>query len=67
MDGIGHLNQYGSEKFTSYMTQDLLSTFGLPDHRGEYTRWDDDLEVYQDVKASWKEHAAETAAEDAEG
>ncbi len=67
VDAIGHLNQYGSEKFTSYMTQGLLSTFGLPDHRGEYTRWDDDLEAYKEVKASWKEHAAEMAAEDAEG
>lgn len=51
-DEIGHMNQYGAEKFSSYLAQVVLPSLGLEDHRGEeaYQRWSDEYDEYLKAK-----------------
>lgn len=51
-DDIGHMNQYGAEKFSSYLAGEVLPGLGLGDHRGEeaYQRWEDEYDEYQAAK-----------------
>lgn len=51
----GHLNYYGSLKFSMHLGGVLKETYKLPDRRGnkDYQKWNDDLEDYyiQNLKA----------------
>ncbi len=63
-DDVGHLNQYGAEKFCDYLLKNTLPSLGLVDHRGEYTQWDEDYQSYLTAKDT-AEKAAKKKAEEA--
>ena len=52
-----HVNILGAEKYTSFLADYLVQRNTLPDHRGEYTDWD---EVYKQYEAEEKEAIAVT-------
>lgn len=57
-DGIEHLNYYGAVKCTSALGEWINEYCTVPDRRGEYKDWDDDLVEY---KATIKERLDKVA------
>ena len=47
-DDIGHMNQYGAEKFSSYLAHEVLPELGLQDHRSDeaFQRWSSEYDEY---------------------
>ena len=49
-----HMNVYGAEKMTTFLGEDIVKKYDLPDHRGDerYWQWEDDLKWYENSKLS---------------
>lgn len=55
----GHVNYYGAEKFTAYLTAYLLESYDLPDRRGDarYSRWEGTYAAIKKSIAKWEQEA----------
>lgn len=53
-----HVNFLGAEKYTLYLTNYISNHYEIPDHRGDmdYSKWDDDYEVFSASQKEWKEN-----------
>jgi hypothetical protein len=51
-----HVNVFGADKYTSFITAYLMEHYDLPDHRGEsaYQSWDDDYVTWSEEKENTK-------------
>lgn len=45
-----HLNPYGVEKVSNYLSEYLKKNYDLPDRRGEENNWDNYLALYQNTQ-----------------
>lgn len=67
----GHVNYYGSEKFTAWFTDYIYENYELPDHRGDdnYYQWVGTYDKVKETIAHWedllKRYEAAKAAKEA--
>lgn len=54
MDEAGHLNYYGSLKWTNYLTEYLVDNFDLPDHR------DEDIVIWEECQRALQNELIKT-------
>ena len=59
----GHVNYYGSEKFTEWFIDYLEEHYDLPDHRGDdrYYQWAGTYDKVKKTIAAWEKEAEEKA------